>query len=43
VTLRCWKYRGPGTVTFDKPNPEVQKLADGNATMAGSEARPPLP
>jgi hypothetical protein len=30
VTLKWSKYRGPGTVTFDKPRPELEKLAGGN-------------
>ena len=35
VTLRFSKYRGPGTVTFDKPRPEVEKLAEGPAAFNG--------
>jgi hypothetical protein len=36
VTLRWSKYRGPGAVTFDKPNPEVEKLsAEGDAGFSG--------
>jgi hypothetical protein len=35
VTLRWSKYRGSGAVTFDKSNPEVQKLAEGGATNGG--------
>jgi hypothetical protein len=27
VSLRWSKYRGPGTVTFDKPRPDLQKIA----------------
>jgi hypothetical protein len=29
VTIRWSKYRGPGAVTFDKPRPELEKLAGG--------------
>ncbi|PYQ69486.1 MAG: hypothetical protein DMG04_28080, partial [Acidobacteria bacterium] len=29
VTSRWSKYRGPGTVTFDKSNPDVEKLETG--------------
>jgi hypothetical protein len=39
VTLRWSKYRGPGTVTFAKPNPEVEKLAAaGEGTFSGKAA-----
>jgi hypothetical protein len=34
VTLIWSKYRGPGTVTFDKPKPAVEKL-DSNAPFSG--------
>lgn len=30
ATLRWSKYRGTGTVTFDKPRPEMEKLQGGN-------------
>jgi hypothetical protein len=36
VTLTWSKYRGPGTVTFDKPKPTVEKLSTGPAQ--GDEA-----
>jgi len=29
VTVRLSKYRGPGTVTFDKARPEIEKLPGG--------------
>jgi len=35
VIARWSKYRGPGAVTFDKPRPEVEKLADEGAAFAG--------
>jgi hypothetical protein len=35
VTLRWSKYRGPGTVTFDKPRPEVEKLPAGEGAFNG--------
>jgi hypothetical protein len=35
VTLRWTKYRGPGTVTFDKVRPEFEKLAAGEGTFSG--------
>jgi hypothetical protein len=36
VTVRWSKYRGPGTVTFEKSNPEVEKLAAaGEGTFSG--------
>jgi hypothetical protein len=31
VTVRWSKYRGPGTVTFDKPRPGVEKLASSES------------
>ena len=34
VTMRWSKYRGPGTVTFAKPRPEVEKLS-GEGTFSG--------
>jgi hypothetical protein len=38
VTLRWSKYRGPGAVTFDKANPEVQKLTSGEGIFSGKAA-----
>ena len=38
VTLRWSKYRGPGTVTFEKPRPEVEKLQSGEGTFSGRAA-----
>ena len=35
VTVRWSKYRGPGAVTFDKPRPEVEKVADEGAAFSG--------
>jgi len=35
VLARWSKYRGPGTVTFDKPRPEVEKLPSGTAPFNG--------
>jgi len=35
VTLRWSKYRGPGTVTFDKPRPEVEKVAQSEGMFSG--------
>jgi hypothetical protein len=35
VTLTWSKYRGPGTVTFDKAKPEVEKLAAGEGAFSG--------
>ena len=35
VRLLWSKYRGPGTVTFDKPNPPVEKLQGGNTPFYG--------
>jgi hypothetical protein len=35
VTLRWSKYRGPGSVTFDKPEPEFEKLAAGEGVFSG--------
>ena len=35
VSVRWSKYRGPGAVTFDKPRPELQKLAGGSAAFSG--------
>jgi hypothetical protein len=35
VTLRWSKYRGPGTVTFDKARPELEKLPSGPAPFNG--------
>ena len=35
VTSRWSKYRGPGTVTFDKSNPEVEKLETGEGAFSG--------
>jgi hypothetical protein len=29
VTIRWSKYRGPGSVTFDKARPEIEKLPGG--------------
>jgi hypothetical protein len=29
VSMRWSKFRGPGTVTFDKPRPELEKLQGG--------------
>jgi len=38
VTLTWSKYRGAGTVTFDKPRPEVEKLPDATDTMFSGKA-----
>lgn len=35
VTLRWSKYRGPGTVTFDKAQPELEKLPAGSTAFSG--------
>ena len=35
VTARWSKYRGPGTVTFDKANPDVEKLQTGEGAFSG--------
>src|SRR5207245_1362902 len=35
VTMRFSKYRGPGSVTFDKPRPEVEKLSVGEGGFNG--------
>jgi hypothetical protein len=35
VTLRWSKYRGPGSVTFDKARPEVEKLSTGEGAFSG--------
>jgi hypothetical protein len=35
VTMRWSKYRGPGTVTFDKVRPTVEKLPSGPAPFNG--------
>jgi len=35
VTVRWSKYRGPGTVTFEKPRPEVEKLSEGEGAFNG--------
>ena len=35
VTLRWSKYRGPGTVKFDKDRPTVEKLPTGPAVFNG--------
>ena len=35
VTVRWSKYRGPGTVTFEKPRPEVAKLSQGEGAFSG--------
>jgi hypothetical protein len=35
VTLRWSKYRGPGTVTFDKPRPDVETLQAGEGAFSG--------
>jgi hypothetical protein len=35
VTLRWSKYRGPGTVTFDKPRPDVEALQAGEGAFSG--------
>jgi len=35
VTLRWSKYRGPGSVTFDKANPEVEKQESGEGAFSG--------
>jgi hypothetical protein len=35
VTVRWSKYRGPGTVTFDKARPDVQKQSGGTAPFTG--------
>ena len=38
VTLTVSKYRGPGTVTFDKPKQPVEKLGEGPAPFNGKAA-----
>jgi hypothetical protein len=38
VTLRWSKYRGPGTVTFASPRPELEKLPTGPAAFNGKAA-----
>jgi hypothetical protein len=35
VVIRWSKYRGPGSVTFDKPRPEVEKLEGGSTPFNG--------
>ena len=35
VVVRWSKYRGPGAVTFDKANPEVEKISQGEGSFAG--------
>ncbi|HYM24719.1 MAG TPA: hypothetical protein VEU08_15985, partial [Vicinamibacterales bacterium] len=35
VSLHWSKYRGPGAVTFDKANPEVEKLSQSEAGFSG--------
>ena len=35
VRLTWTKYRGPGTVTFDKPKPEFEKLPSGELPFSG--------
>jgi hypothetical protein len=35
VSLTWSKYRGPGTVTFDRPRPEIEKLPDAGAAFSG--------
>jgi hypothetical protein len=35
VSVRWTKYRGPGAITFDKPRPEIEKLATGAAPFNG--------
>jgi hypothetical protein len=35
VTLRWSKYRGPGTVTFDKASPDLEKLESGEGAFTG--------
>jgi hypothetical protein len=35
VTVRWSKYRGPGSVTFDKPGPEFEKLPAGEGAFSG--------
>jgi hypothetical protein len=35
VTLSISKYRGPGTVTFDKAKPTVEKIASGEGAFSG--------
>lgn len=35
LTVRFSKYRGPGSVTFDKPRPDVEKLPTGPAAFNG--------
>jgi hypothetical protein len=38
VTLTWSKYRGVGTVTFDKPRPEVEKLPDATDALFSGRA-----
>jgi hypothetical protein len=38
VTLSLAKYRGPGTVTLDKPKPTVEQLGEGGAGFTGKAA-----
>src|SRR5262245_56452600 len=35
VAVRWSKYRGPGTVTFDKANPDVEKISQSEGAFAG--------
>ena len=35
VTLRWSKYRGPGAVAFDKINPDVEKVSQGEGSFTG--------
>lgn len=35
VTLRWSQYRGPGKVTFDKPRPDVEKVAQSEGMFSG--------
>ena len=34
-TLRWSKYRGPGTVAFDKPRPDIEKIDAGEGAFNG--------
>ena len=38
ASLRWSKYRGPGTVTFDKPRPELEKLTQGEGAAYSAKA-----
>ena len=42
ASLRWSKYRGPGAVTFEKANPEVEKISQSEGAFAGPSLRGPI-